>query len=263
VSGRLEPNTVDLPGGAHIEYLELGHGAPVVYFHGAGGVFRNAAFVHALAERYRVLAPSRPGYDGSTGSCDSAREEADVMAEFIRAVADGPVHLIAESAGGAAGCWLAILAPELVASLVLVAPTAFTGASHTPPLASPQELELRLFGPSPAWSEPPGEADRDARQRNARANSAKAQAAHGNADLLERLGEITAPALVLWGTADEVVPPEAGQVYLRRIQNSYRILIYRAAHCLPVAACGQFVTLVKDFIERGDRFVVAEPTADG
>ena len=84
MSGRLEPRSVDLANGAHIEYLETGSsdGTPVVYFHGAGGVFRNAAFMPALGERFRTLAPSRPGYDGSTGVTASARDEATVMGEL-------------------------------------------------------------------------------------------------------------------------------------------------------------------------------------
>ena len=75
---------VDLPSGAHIEYLETGTGHPLVYFHGAGGVLRNAAFMAALGQRYRVLAPSRPGYDGSTGDCTTAREEAEFRAHRTR-----------------------------------------------------------------------------------------------------------------------------------------------------------------------------------
>ena len=257
---RLEPRSVELPSGIRIEYLAVGSGAPVVYFHGAGGAFRNAAFMPVLGQRYHVFAPSRPGYDGSSGSCASAREEAQVMAEFIRTVTDGPVHLIAESAGGAAGCWLAVEEPALVQSLVLIAPTAFAGASHAPPPSSPEAMELRLFGANPAWSDPPTNEDRAVRQRNASANGARRRPPDGNADLRERLGEIIAPTLILWGTADDVIPPESGHVFLRRIPNSYRILIYGAAHSLPVAACRQFVALVTDFIERGDHFVVAEPT---
>jgi pimeloyl-ACP methyl ester carboxylesterase len=257
---RLEPRSIDLPSGVHTEYLEVGSGAPVVYFHGGAGTFANAAFMPALGQQYRMLAPSRPGYDGSTGSCASSREEAEVMTEFIRSVAGGAVHLIAESAGGAAGCWLGVLEPSLVQSLVLVAPTAFAGASHRPPPSSPQAMELRLFGPNPAWSDPPTDADRAARQRNAGSNATRIRSPDRNADLLERLPEITAPTLILWGTADEVIPSESGQLFVQRIPNSYRILIYGAVHSLPVAACRQFVALVTDFIERGDRFVVAEPT---
>jgi hypothetical protein len=33
------------------------------------------------------------------------------MVDFIRKVVDGPVHVIAESAGAAAGCWVAALQP--------------------------------------------------------------------------------------------------------------------------------------------------------
>ena len=258
MNARLEPRTADLSRGFLLEYLEVGDGLPVVYFHGAGGVFGNAAFLPALGQRYRVFAPARPGYDGSTGACASSREEADVMADFIRHVVDGPVHLIGESAGGAAACWLAILEPELVASLILVAPGAFTTASHGPPPGSAEAMEQRLFGTQPGWTEPPTDADRAARQRNATANAARLRPADGNADLLERLSAISAPTLVLWGTADEVVSPEAGHVFVQRIPNSYRILVYGAAHALPVSACRQFVALATDFIDRGDRFVVAE-----
>lgn len=254
-------SAVDLASGARIEYRELGTGTPVVYFHGAGGVFRNAAFMPALARQYRVIAPSRPGYDGSTGTCSNARDEAEVMGEFIRKVVGGAVHLIAESAGGAAGCWLAVLEPSLVQSLVLVAPAAFAGASHAaPPPPSPEAMELRLFGANPAWSDPPTDADRASRRHNSAANAAKLRSPDANADLLARLSEITAPSLVLWGTADEVIPSESGQLYVQRIPNSYRILIYGAAHALPVSACSKFVELATDFIERGDRFVVAEPS---
>ena len=259
MTGRLSPRYVALPSGARIEYVDIGSGAPVVYFHGAGGVFRNAAFMPMLAGQYRVLAPSRPGYDGSTGTTLSARDDALVMAEFVREVVGTPVHVIAESAGTASGCWFAILETELVQSLVLVAPTAFGGASHAPPPASPEAMELRLFGLAPGWNEPPTAEDRALRQRNAVANAARVRDPSGNADLLDRLGEIAAPTLVLWGTADEILSPEAGHVYVRRIPISYRVLIYGAAHALPVAACRQFVSLTTDFIERGERFVVAEP----
>jgi pimeloyl-ACP methyl ester carboxylesterase len=256
MSGRLSPRSVELPSGVRIEYLEVGEGTPIVYLHGGGGVFRNAAFMPALASAYRVLAPSRPGYDGSVGTCASARDDAEVMREFIRTVVDGPVHVIAESAGGAAGCWLAVLEPELIESLILAAPAAFAGASHAPPPASPEAMERRLFGSQPAWSEPPTEADRAARQRNAMANAAKLRPADGNADLLERLAEIRAPTLILWGTADEIIPSQSSQLYVQRIPKSYRIFIFGAAHSLPVAASRQFVTLATDFLQRGEGFVV-------
>jgi pimeloyl-ACP methyl ester carboxylesterase len=245
-----------LEDGTRIVYLDVGQGDPIVYLHGAGGVFPKARFQYELGHEYRVLSPSRPGYDGSTGSTASARDEAEVMAAFIHQLypAGGVVHLVAESAGAACGCWLAVLYPELIKSLVLVAPTVF--ATHRGPPPPPDRIETVLFGENPAWTEPLTAEDREQRQRNAQANAARSRAADGNQSLLNRLSEIKAPTLILWGSADEMVAPESGQVYKQRIPNSYRVYIYRAAHALPVSACAKFVQIATRFIQLGDAFVV-------
>lgn len=260
MSGHLEPRFVELPGGVRLEYVEVGGGLPVVYFHGAGGVFRHAAFLPALGQHFRVLAPSRPGYDHSSGACAAAHEEATVMRTFIREVVGGPVHLIAESAGAAAGCWLSLMDPPLISSLVLAAPTGFVSAPHSPPPASAESLEVRLFGSQPAWSEPPTADDELARQRNAAAHRARVRAEDEHAELVERLPEISTPTLILCGTADQIAGPEVGQLLVQRIPNSNRVFVYNAAHSLPVAACRPFVQLSTDFIKRGERFVVAQPS---
>jgi pimeloyl-ACP methyl ester carboxylesterase len=260
--------TVQLSDGT-IEYLEAGSGEPIVFFHGGGGPEAKAGFIPELAQRYRVLAPARPGYNGSTGPGDTPREAAETMSAFIRAAVGGPVHLIAESAGGAPACWLAILHPDLLQSLILAAPAAF--ASHGPGPArepapsregpppappSPAEMERRLFGEHPAWAAPLTTEDLAQRQRNVQPNMARMRPPNGNADLLQRLDEISTPTLVLWGTADEVIPPEQSQIYDKRIPHVHRVYLYGAAHALPVSACDRFVRLATDFIDRGDAFVV-------
>ena len=62
-----------------------------------------------LAREFRLLQPPQA--------------EPDAVAAFIREVSEaGPVHLVTESAGGVPACWVAIRYPELVRTLVLVAP---------------------------------------------------------------------------------------------------------------------------------------------
>jgi pimeloyl-ACP methyl ester carboxylesterase len=65
-----------------------------------------------------------------------------------------------------------------------------------------------------------------------------------------------APTLILWGTADRLIPPASGQLYQQRIPNSLRMYIYGGAHSLPVAKCMAFVDLTTEFIARGEAFVV-------
>lgn len=240
-----------------IEYLEAGVGATIVFFHGAGGVSASPAFIPMLAQHYRVLLPSRPGFDGSSGEAETIRDVAELMARFVGHVADGPVHLIAESAGGAPACWLAVLHPKLVETLVLAAPAAFdAGSVRGGPPPSPVELEERLFGLSPAWSVPPTAEEMARRQKNAAYNTAAWRSAGPDEELLGRLAEIEARTLVLWGTADRLIPPEQGERYQRSIPGSHLIYIYGAAHSLPVAAAETFVRLVTEFIEQKEAFVV-------
>ena len=249
--------------GAHIEYLEAGDGKSVVFFHGGGGVEHKAAFIPALAERFRVLAPSRPNYDGSTAPAETTRDVAEVMAGFIQHTVGGPVHLTAESAGGAPACWLAILHPDLVESLTLAAPAAFLQRSaqgHDSPPPSQQEMDERLFGKNPGWSSPPTADDSEKRRKNAMANMGRIMSPDGNKDLRDRLGEIKAPTLVLWGTEDKVISPEQGAIYQKEIPHAYLMYVYGAAHALPVSATKQFVELTTDFIERGEAFLVNQRT---
>ncbi len=235
-----------------IEYLEggSGHSPTVVFFHGLGGVERKATFVSMLAKRYRVLAPARPGFDGSTGPALAAREAAKVMAGFISEHCSEPVHLVGESAGGGPACWLAIDHPALVASLTLVAPAALAERHGGGP-PTPEQL----FGSHPFWTSAPDEEDVARRRRNAQTNSAFT----ASPELASALGEIRARTLILWGTADQVVSPEQGRIYEKGIPGALLMYVYGGAHSLPIAAADHFAKLVSEFIEKGEAFLVNQP----
>lgn len=258
MSASVSEKTVEVEGIA-IPYREAGTGTPVVFLHGAGGAPpRGAKFVAMLARNHRVLVPSRPGYDGAPlGRFETVKDSAQAVAAFVEKVAGGPAHIVAQSAGGAIGCWIAVERPDLVASLVLSAPAAFApvhAPASSPP--SPEELEARLYGPTPAWDAPPTEEERARIRKNAQANMARVRPADGNAALLERLSEIKAPVLVLEAGADRLIPSEALRPYQDRIRTCYRVVLYNAAHELPISAASRWVALVADFIDRGEFFVV-------
>ena len=252
--------------GLKVGYLEAGDGETIVFLHGAGGAPpAGASFVAMLAARHRLLLPSRPGFDETPpGDGATPADIADIMAGFIRATSDGPVHVVAQSAGGAVGCWLAVLYPELVAKLVLSAPSTFAvrhgGGDRPPP--TPDDLDAMLYGDTPCWSGPPGEDERQRIAANARANMARSQSPDGNADLLARLGEIEAPTLLLMSTADRIVPAEAMLPFAKHVVKLHRIYIYGAAHELPISDGPRWVGLVGDFIARGEVFVVNTGSRD-
>lgn len=251
--------TIDVDG-IPIAYREAGEGKTIVFLHGAGGAPpRGASFVAMLAERHRVLLPSRPGFDTTpVGACRTLRNVVEAMAHFIRRVADDKVHLVAQSAGGAIGCWLAVLHPDLVESLVLSAPAAFAQrhAASDGAKPSPAEIEERLYGDHPVWTAPPSIEERQRIAANAQANMSRFQAPEGNADLLARLAEIAVPTLLICATDDRMIPAEAMRPYQQHIPGCNRIFIYGAAHEMPIAAARPWVKLVGDFVDRGEYFLV-------
>jgi 3-oxoadipate enol-lactonase/4-carboxymuconolactone decarboxylase len=247
--------------GIRIPYRETGEGKTIVFLHGAGGAPpAGASFVAMLGEHHRVLVPSRPGFDGApVGACTTMLDVVAVMAKFIGAVGGGKVHLVAQSAGGAIGAWLAVLHPDLVESLVFSAPAAFAHHRAPPPGAprpTPGEIEQRLYGDHPTWSEPPSAAERQRIAGNAQANMGRFTAPEGNSDLLARLSEITMPVLLIVATEDKMIPEAAMRPYQEKIPSLIRIFIHGAAHEMPIAAAPQWVRLVADFVDRGEYFLV-------
>jgi pimeloyl-ACP methyl ester carboxylesterase len=256
--------TVDVEGGS-IAYLDAGSGNPLVYLHGAGGrPPSGATFVSELARSFRVLLPSRPGFDESPlGRCETVRDAADAVAAFIKVTAGRPVNVVAQSAGGAVGLWLAVDHPELVASLVLSAPAAFAHRPATGATASqraPANMDRMLYGDNPTWSAPPGAEDQARIGRNAAFNM---QHFGGpNDELRQRLPEVKAPVLVLWGTEDHMLLPEGSGVYQQLMPHALRTFIYGSAHELPIAATSKWVALVTDFVRRGEFVVVNGPAGE-
>jgi pimeloyl-ACP methyl ester carboxylesterase len=248
--------------GTPVHYRDAGSGEEsIVFLHGAGGAPpRGADFVSMLGEQHRVLIPSRPGFDDTPlGACQSYKDVAGVIAKFVRRIAGGPVHIVAQSAGSTIGLWLALDHSDLVKSLTLSAPAAFAprpapGASHAMP--SPEELARRLYGDTPSWSAPPTEEEHARTRKNAATHMSQFRNEDGNPELLGRLKDIKAPTLLIVANNDQIVPEAAMAPYQRNIPWNYRMVVYGAAHELPISAAPRWVGLVADFIDRGEAFVV-------
>ena len=74
--------------------------------------------------------------------------------------------------------------------------------------------------------------------------------------LAGRLGEVRAPALVLFGTNDPAVPPETGRLYVERLPECYYALSYDAGHDIAGDRPEALSEAVSDFVERRGTFIV-------
>ena len=80
----------------------------------------------------------------------------------------------------------------------------------------------------------------------------------GRAELLGDLNPAQrVPTLVLFGTLDRMIPPEMGRVYREKLGNGHFVLVYDAAHEIGADRPEAFTSLVSDFLDRHEQFVVS------
>ena len=123
-------NTVETSFGT-LEYAVMGEGEPMLIVHGAGGGFdQGIDMTGALAGRgYRLIAPSRFGYLGSTlpGNLTTAMQ-ADAYAQLLDRLGIDKVVVVGISAGAWSSMQFAVRHPERCRALVLLVPADYLPA---------------------------------------------------------------------------------------------------------------------------------------
>ena len=107
--------------------IDRGAGPTVLLLHGQPGSGSSwDPVIERLADRFRVLAPDRPGYGATAGEARGIAENAELIAALLDVTGAGPATVVGHSWAGGVGVLLAERYPEKVHSLVLV------GAACTP-----------------------------------------------------------------------------------------------------------------------------------
>ncbi len=237
-------------GGVPIAWESSGSGAPVLLIHGLGyGRWGWAPLVPLLATRYQVVTFDNRGIGASAvapGPYTAATMAGDALA-VLDAAGIARAHVVGTSLGGMIAQELAITAPHRVDRLVLIASTpGATGGFPMPEVtvqllaeAAAMPLEAatrRLVENALGKVQDPAIVNRIVSARRAAAQDPAgwaAQAAAGlNYDGAGRFGSISAPTLVLTGTADVVVDPRNSAVLADLIPNSTLHLIPDGGHLL-------------------------------
>lgn len=237
--------------GFDIRYAEAGEGPALVCFHGAGGLRISAAH-ELLAERHRVIAFEAPGFGDSAVNerSQTMAELAATMGAAVDAVGLDRFNLWGTSFGGRLALFLAVGLPDRdrLESLILASPAAILIGPRV--AATPERLYVHPER-RPADGPPPPEV----------------VAKH--AALVERLIDVPrdpaleaamrglpTPTLVLFGSADEMTPPELGRLYRELLPNCQFVIVYDAAHAIDGDRPEAFAAIVTDFVEHHEQFVV-------
>ena len=246
--------TMALPSGP-VEYRVAGSGRDVVYLHSAAGA-RISEPLRRLARRFRVWAPTMPGFDGTAyhDGVDSMSVLAELAARFVEAGPGGACDVIGSSLGGWIGAWLALRHPDLVGHLVLSAPAGFRPAGAPRLSFEPEVMRAQLYA-HPERVPPDGKTP-EMRRASLRAVGHYDAGGSHDAELQARIGGIACQTLILQGTLDVRVPASAVRMLKARIPRSQLVYVYDAAHGLELDEPERVGALFEDFLVRGESFIV-------
>jgi pimeloyl-ACP methyl ester carboxylesterase len=244
-----------------VEILNAGQGRTVLYLHSADGMDGRAPFVSLLANRYRFIAPSHPGF-GKSELPPSFRSVDDLAYFYLDLMKQQDLHdvvLLGVSFGAWIAAEIAIKDTSRLAGLVLVdALGAKFGDPKTREIADlfsvPQYQQADLIFADPArWKPDFSQLPDDALTRLARNNESFALYGWSptlhDPKLVSRLHRIDVPTKVLWGAKDRVVSPSYGQAFANAIPNAEFELIEGCGHYPQVEQAEKFATAVERFID--------------
>jgi pimeloyl-ACP methyl ester carboxylesterase len=261
--GAMKWQVVQTKKGTRCRVLEGGSGAPVVFFHSAGGLLRDNPFLDGLAQRFHVYAPEWPGYGDSTGE-----ELLEDMLDFalhgwdlVDALGLSRPHLTGHSMGGMIAAEMACLAPRDLGKLALVAPAGlWLDAQPIPDIFAmlPYQLAEVLFhDPAKGQALLTGGADLSDMEalKEFYIGSQRRLSMAGkilfpipNRRLSKRLYRLTAPTLVVWGAADKLIVPAYAERWKAMIPGARVVMVENAGHMLPYEQPDALVRVLGDFL---------------
>ena len=260
-----------------VHYNDAGNGAEtVVMLHGSGpGASGWANFnrnIEPLANAgYRVILMDCPGWSKSDPIvCTGSRS--DLNARALKGLLDGlgldKVHIIGNSMGGHSAVAFALANPARVGKLVLMGggtggPSQFVpmptegikllqGLYREPTIENLKKMMAVFVFDSSSLTEELFQArlDNMLARRDHLENFVKSLAANPKQfpDFGPRLGEVTAPALVIWGRDDRFVPMDVGLRLIWGMPNAELHIFNRCGHWAQWEHADKFNRMVLDFL---------------
>jgi pimeloyl-ACP methyl ester carboxylesterase len=271
-------STVSVPhtiaaGGIKTSYLEAGSGEPVIMLHGSGpGVSALANWqhnIHALAQRFHVLAPDIVGFGATQRPDDiiySLRTWTDHVWAFLDAHDIGKTAIVGNSLGGRIALQMATDRPDRITKMVLmgapgVGMTLTDGLialrGYEPSREAMRDLLRAYFAVNPAMI-----TDDLVETRYAASIADGAYEAyrtmfydprHAGSELgitEDEVRAIATPTLLVHGREDKVVPVQVSMTMLGLLPNADLHVFSACGHWTQIERADEFSVLIADHLGR-------------
>jgi pimeloyl-ACP methyl ester carboxylesterase len=256
--------------GVDLHYVERGEGEQTVVFAHSYLVDHRQfeAQIEALSRRYRVIAYDHRDH-GQSGHASAGYAMGDLVRDgvaVIEATGAAPCHWVGLSTGGFVGMRLALWYPELLRRLVLMDTSAqsesrlrrlkYEGMFGVLRLLGPRplagEVMRNMFGRTSLAAEDRAELLAQWRERIEAVDGAGmirfGRAIFGRDVVLDRLGRVETPTLVVVGEEDIATPPALARRIAAAIPGARLEIIERAGHLCTLEEPGAITALLEDFL---------------
>ncbi len=244
--------------GLSLHLRRAGAGAPILVLHHDIGTLDRLPFYDDLASHFEVLVPDHPGH-GRSERPDWMRSVRDLAAVYQWLLSDlglEQASLVGLGFGGWVAAEMASLAPRDVRRLVLVGAMGIKppeGDIMDQALVSyldyaragfhDQAAFARLYGEEPSTDQlEQWDISREMSFRIAWKPYMYSQT------LPYLLGGVRAPALVVWGDDDQVVPLSSGRRYVEAVPNARLEIIPACGHLVELEQPTALATLIRSFV---------------
>ncbi|GHA65934.1 alpha/beta hydrolase [Streptomyces tauricus] len=243
-----------------IAYAESGAGEPVILLHGGESThIQYETFRPLLGDGIRAIAYDQRDSGASVNPPHpyGIPDLAEDCAALIRGLGYERAHVFGSSFGGFIALQVAVSVPDVVQSLTVGATFSDASALQAPVASeivalSPSQRDARML--AFALSER-GQADEKTVaelksmmiHRPPEADARRLAAIPGF-DLTDRLPQITAPTLLIYGEDDPAARPEIGQKIADAIPGARMEVILGARHGITMEFAQETARLLRDFV---------------
>ncbi len=246
-------------GDTKLRLMRGGSGRPVLVLHHDIGTLDRMPFYDALADRFDLIVPQHPGF-GTQERPNWMRHPRDLAALYQWALADLGVErasLVGLGFGGWVAAEMAALAPRDFHRLVLVGAMGVKppeGDIFDQAIVSYIDYARAGFHDQAAFARVYGDVSTDQLVAWDLCREMCFRLAWKpymySQTLPHLLGGVRAPALVVWGDDDKIVPKSAGELYARSLREARFETVRAAGHCVDMEQPEALARLVTPFIEQ-------------
>src|SRR5262252_5419459 len=244
---------------AKMHLARAGTGRPLLVLHHDIGSPERLDFYDALANRFDVLIPHHPGYGKSERPqwLRSVRDVAIIHQWLLSDLGVERASLIGLGFGGWIAAEMATMAPRDFHRLVLVGAMGLKpseGDIFDQAIVSYLDYARAGFHDQQAFARVYGDVTTDQLVEWDLCREMCFRIAWKpymyNQTLPYLLGGVRAPALVVWGDDDKIVPRSAGELYAKQLPDARFETVRRAGHYVEMEQPEALAALVRPFIEQ-------------